>query len=63
LEDGVSSREDMDTAMRLGTNYPLGPFEWANRLGKKEISTLLQILAQNDTRCQPAPLLIQEATI
>ena len=30
---GVASTEDVDTAMRLGTNYPRGPLEWADRLG------------------------------
>ncbi|MFV0134802.1 3-hydroxyacyl-CoA dehydrogenase [Streptomyces sp. HMX87] len=30
---GVAGREDIDTAMRLGVNYPLGPLEWSRRLG------------------------------
>ncbi|MBD0423632.1 3-hydroxyacyl-CoA dehydrogenase [Streptomyces sp. TRM S81-3] len=30
---GVATEEDVDTAMRLGVNYPLGPFEWSRRLG------------------------------
>ncbi len=30
---GVATPEDIDTAMRLGTNYPGGPFEWADRYG------------------------------
>ncbi|MER6324322.1 MULTISPECIES: 3-hydroxyacyl-CoA dehydrogenase [Streptomyces] len=30
---GVAAPEDIDTAMRLGVNYPLGPFEWSRRLG------------------------------
>src|SRR5262249_16378002 len=33
LDQGVASREDIDTAMRLGTNYPHGPVEWADRIG------------------------------
>jgi 3-hydroxybutyryl-CoA dehydrogenase len=30
---GVATEEDVDTAMRLGVNYPLGPLEWSRRLG------------------------------
>ncbi len=31
---GVASAADVDTAMRLGTNYPRGPLEWAEALGR-----------------------------
>ncbi|MFE6175111.1 3-hydroxyacyl-CoA dehydrogenase [Streptomyces sp. NPDC056464] len=31
---GVATEEDIDTAMRLGVNYPMGPFEWSRRLGR-----------------------------
>ena len=30
---GVASAADIDTAMRLGTNYPLGPLAWGDRWG------------------------------
>lgn len=30
---GVATRSDIDTALRYGTNYPKGPFEWAERIG------------------------------
>lgn len=61
LADGVSSRADIDTAMKLGTNYPHGPFEWATLLGVHNIYQLLHTLAQTDDRCTPAPLLKEEA--
>lgn len=61
LADGVSSRADIDTAMKLGTNYPNGPFEWAALLGVRNIYQLLDTLAQTDDRCTPAPLLKEEA--
>jgi 3-hydroxybutyryl-CoA dehydrogenase len=61
LEDGVSSREEIDTAMKMGTNYPYGPFEWANLLGKHNLCQLLQQLAKVDVRYNPAPILIKEA--
>jgi 3-hydroxybutyryl-CoA dehydrogenase len=33
MQEGTSNKNDIDTAMRLGTNYPLGPIEWADKLG------------------------------
>ena len=32
LEEGISTKEEIDTAMKLGTNYPYGPFEWGSKL-------------------------------
>lgn len=61
LADEVSSRADIDTAMKLGTNYPYGPFEWAALLGVHNIYQLLDHLAPTDGRCTPAPLLKAEA--
>jgi 3-hydroxybutyryl-CoA dehydrogenase len=62
LEDGVSTKAEIDTAMKLGTNYPLGPFEWAEMIGKKNILALLQQLHLTDNRYKPSQLLIAEAT-
>jgi 3-hydroxybutyryl-CoA dehydrogenase len=58
VESGVSSEEDINTAMRLGTNYPYGPFEWANLIGKKELFQLLNLLAKSDPRYTPCPSLM-----
>jgi 3-hydroxyacyl-CoA dehydrogenase len=33
LQKGVASEKDIDTAMRLGVNYPSGPIAWGERLG------------------------------
>jgi 3-hydroxybutyryl-CoA dehydrogenase len=41
---GVAAPEDIDTAMRLGTNYPGGPFEWADTLGVTRIQMVLDHL-------------------
>lgn len=38
---GVATPEDIDTAMRLGVNYPGGPMEWAERLGAQWVWDLL----------------------
>ena len=53
-EDKVSSREDIDIALRLGTNYPFGPFEWANKIGIKNIYYLLKKLSLSDDRYTPS---------
>ncbi len=61
IEEKVSTKNEIDTAMKLGTNYPYGPFEWANLIGEKRILSLLQKLNESDIRYQPAALLIEEA--
>ena len=61
LGEQVSTKEAIDTAMRLGTNYPYGPFEWAERIGIHHIYTLLLTMQSADPRCTIAPLLQQEA--
>ena len=62
LEDDVSSKAEIDTAMKLGTNYPFGPFEWAAVIGLKNIVALLQQLYLTDRRYKPSQLLIIEAS-
>lgn len=57
----VSTESEIDTAMKLGTNYPFGPFEWADTIGLKQILSLLQALQKNDARYNPAPLLMKKA--
>ena len=61
LGEGVSSRKDIDTAMKLGTNYPFGPFEWADKIGLSHVHQLLVELAKTHKRYKPATLLTQEA--
>lgn len=60
LEEKVSTKTEIDTAMKLGTNYPYGPFEWAEKIGLKNIHDLLNNLAEKENRYKPAPLLIKE---
>ncbi|WP_037674964.1 3-hydroxyacyl-CoA dehydrogenase [Streptomyces griseus] len=54
---GVATEEDVDTAMRLGVNYPLGPFEWSRRLGRSWACALLDDLHQRDPSGRYAPSL------
>jgi 3-hydroxybutyryl-CoA dehydrogenase len=60
---GTASRGDIDIAMRLGTNYPYGPFEWAQRIGIKHVCDILTAVynATGDERYQVCALLQQEA--
>ncbi|MEO8083449.1 MAG: 3-hydroxyacyl-CoA dehydrogenase family protein [Ardenticatenales bacterium] len=59
LMEGAASGADIDTAMRLGTRYPLGPLEWANRIGPRVIVAILDALAaeHGEDRYRVAPLL------
>lgn len=52
FQQRVASREDIDLSMKLGTNYPLGPFEWADKIGLDNLNKLLDALAHStgDTR-------------
>ena len=54
---GVATEEDVDTAMRLGVNYPLGPFEWSRRLGTNWSYDLLDELHVRDPSGRYAPSL------
>ena len=62
LEEKVSSKEEIDIAMKLGTNYPYGPFEWSGLIGLQNIYELLKKLAAGNARYTAADLLMKEAT-
>ena len=61
LEEEVSSKKDIDIALKMGTNYPYGPFEWSEKIGIKDIYMLLVELSKSSNRYDPAPLLKKEA--
>ncbi|MDZ4713985.1 MAG: 3-hydroxyacyl-CoA dehydrogenase family protein [Cytophagales bacterium] len=63
LEEGTATREDIDLAMKLGTNYPWGPFEWGARIGLDNVSRLLNAVREetHDERYQVCPLLTNGA--
>lgn len=54
---GVARAEDVDTAMRLGTNYPVGPFDWLDDLGADRIRHTLEALDRSfpGGRYRPSP--------
>ena len=61
LDEKVSSKKEIDIAMKLGTNYPYGPFEWSEKIGLKRVYELLSTLSKSNSRYQPATLLKKEA--
>jgi len=50
LKEGVSGENEMDIAMKLGTNYPYGPFEWAHKIGIAKVKSLLEKLSTHHER-------------
>ena len=61
LEENVSSEKEIDIAMKLGTNYPFGPFEWGIKAGLRNILALLTTLSGQQSRYTPSLLLKQTA--
>ena len=59
LQEGTSNREDIDTAMKLGTNYPHGPIEWSEKIGLDLVYHILESMYNNfgDDRYRITPLL------
>lgn len=64
-QTGLSAPRDIDKAMRLGLNYPLGPLEWAERIGASRLLVILrQIQAlSGDDRYRPSPWLRRRAEL
>jgi 3-hydroxybutyryl-CoA dehydrogenase len=55
LSENVSTKEEINTAMKLGTNYPFGPFQWAEKIGLEKVYKLLSKLSETNDRYKPAP--------
>lgn len=49
FQEGTASKEDIDLGMKLGTNYPHGPFEWCKIIGVTHVYELLKAV-HNDTK-------------
>ena len=62
LHEGTANREDIDMAMKLGTNYPFGPFEWCDRIGIQNVYGVLSAVYEDtkDERYKICPLLKRE---
>ncbi len=59
LMEGVASADDIDTAMRLAYNMPMGPLELADSMGLEELLAWMESMFQElgDSKYRPCPLL------
>lgn len=59
LMEGVASREDIDTVMRLGMNHPMGPLALADLIGLDTCLYIMEVLYEGfkDPKYRPCPLL------
>jgi 3-hydroxybutyryl-CoA dehydrogenase len=59
LEEGVATAEDLDTAVRLGLNHPMGPLTLADLIGLDTVLAIAEVLHRDfaDSKYRPAPLL------
>lgn len=59
LEEGTAIRDDIDSGMKMGTAYPIGPFEWADKIGIKNIYETLRAIQESssETRYKICPLI------
>jgi 3-hydroxybutyryl-CoA dehydrogenase len=59
LMEGVASAEDIDQAMKLGTNYPHGPLEWGDLIGLDQVVGIIDAIGESAgaDRYRAAPML------
>jgi 3-hydroxybutyryl-CoA dehydrogenase len=62
VQEKIATKDDIDQAMKLGTNYPYGPFEWCNAIGISNVYELIEALYQDtkDERYKISPLMRRE---
>lgn len=61
LHEGVASKEDIDTVMKLGMNHPMGPLTLADFIGLDTCLYIMEVLYEgfSDSKYRPCPLLRQ----
>jgi len=63
ITEDIATPQDIDIALKLGVNFPFGPFEWAEQIGFKQIYAVLAALHADlqEERYRISPLLKQMA--
>jgi 3-hydroxybutyryl-CoA dehydrogenase len=60
LQEGIASPADIDKALKLGLNHPMGPFELVDLVGLDTRLSILEYLQKSlGEKYRPAPLLVQ----
>jgi 3-hydroxybutyryl-CoA dehydrogenase len=60
LQEGVASAGDIDKALKLGLNHPMGPFEMIDLVGLDTRLAVLEFLHRSlGEKYRPSPLLVQ----
>ena len=61
LSEGTASAKDVDTAMKLGANHPMGPLELCDLIGLDIVLAIMQTIQTEtgDEKYRPAPLLLE----
>jgi 3-hydroxybutyryl-CoA dehydrogenase len=60
LQEGVASAEDVDKALKLGLNHPMGPFELVDLVGLDTRLSILEFLHERlGEKYRPCPLLVK----
>jgi len=60
LQEGIASASDIDKALKLGLNHPMGPFELVDLVGLDTRLNILEYLHKSlGEKYRPAPLLVQ----
>ena len=63
LQEGVASARDIDKALKLGLNHPMGPFELVDLVGLDTRLSVLEFLHKSlGEKFRPCPLLVQHVT-
>jgi len=62
LQEGTATKAAIDQGMKLGTNYPHGPFEWCQLIGLEHVYETLEALYEDtkEERYKICPLLKQD---
>jgi 3-hydroxybutyryl-CoA dehydrogenase len=62
VQEGTATKEDIDQGMKLGTNYPHGPFEWCEKIGIENVFEILNSIYEDtkEERYKICPLLKKE---